>query len=118
MTHRKELVLNVVVPVLLAIGSLVGSLALPKLDVSVPQWMPLAAVTLAIFCIGWAIWAGRKVAGRNTTAGLSSPRGGSATVLGDGSQARGGDGGTLGRGGDARVVGNNSRAVGGKGGNA
>lgn len=110
MEFRKELVLNVVVPVLLAIGSTIAALALPKLNVPVPEWLPGGAATFAALCIGWACWMGWRIVGGPSTDHRITRQGGEAIVWGDGSEARGGDGGAAGRGGHARVLGNNSRA--------
>lgn len=117
MWFRKEFVLSVVIPLILSIASMVAGLALPKLNVPVPEWMPLVAFTFALFCIVWAWRMGRKIVGSTSTTSVAARRGGAATVFGNRSEAMGGDAGTAGRGGDARVVGDGSRAVGGKGGN-
>ena len=118
MAFRKEFALSVVIPLILSVFSVVAGLALPKLNLDMPDWMPLAAFTFALLCVAWAWQMGRKLADSTSTSSAAARRGGGATVFGDRSEGIGGDAGTAGRGGDATVRGDRSRAVGGKGGDA
>lgn len=110
-----------VVPLLLGIASLALGWGLPTLGIDLPTWSGAAAVIFALGCILVAAY--RALQASDPTSTEAGGAGGNATVLGDESTAKGGDGGRGrtgrgGRGGNAEVLGDRSSAVGGKGGNS
>lgn len=106
------------VPSALGAASLILSLLLPKMWPSMPLWMILSGIAVALLLWAWAIW----LAYRGTRIGTyQGGRGGNAWAAGEDSQARGGHGGSAGRGnggdgGAAVAKGKGSIAKGGDGG--